>query len=876
MRFVGLFKRARRDRELTEEIESHLQLHIDDQVRAGTPPAEARRQALRRFGPRESIKESYRDRRGVPALESLLRDLQLAARGLRHSAGFTLIVVLTLGLGIGAVTAVFSLAHGVVFRPLSYAEPDELVWLGHVAPGVGLDNDVGMAQGFYTAYRERAGTLVDVGIWRNRQRTLSDDADPEVVTVSEATSGFFTTLGVPPLLGRVLEPDDDRAVAGRSAVLSHELWRRRYGGDADVIGARVSLDGRPTTIVGVMPPDFATPGGATDVWLDASGYDFDRFGSFNDYAVGRVRAGVSLEDVRRDLDAAIDTVKETMPDAAAFIEDLRVAAVPTALKDRVVGSVERRLWVVLGSVAMVLAVACANVANLLLVRADARRRDAAVRQALGASRLQLARHALAESALLTLLGGLLGLGLAAVGVRALVHWAPVEVPRLDTVGIDPVVLLFVGGLTALLGAVLGVAPLLGRGEPAGGALREDGRATAGRARMRLRRAMLAGQVALALLLIVSAGLLARSFARLSAVDPGFDPDGLLTFELALPAARYETARDAADFHVALLERLEALPGVTSAAVTRRLPLRGLIGGNTLFEEGNPPAPGSMPPVVWLNRATEGYFETMRIPLRGGRTLQREDLEQRSNALVINEALAALYWPGQDPLGKRVTFYLLEEPVWSTIVGVVGNTKGETLEESPQPIAWTSPLGAHYDEAYGLAYALRTAVPPLSLADEVQRIVREADPGLAVVRLASARSIVDAARAPMAFTMTLLLLAAAVALALGAVGVYGVTAYAVRQRVAEIGVRMALGARGTDVRRRLLAESAVLALFGAVLGLAASAGFSRLTGALLYGVEPLDPVTHLAGIALLAAVVLVATWVPALAASRVDPASVLRR
>jgi len=809
-------------------------------------------------------------------MSQLASELRLAARGMARAPGFAVVTVLTLALGIGATTAVFSLVHGVVLSPLPYPDAEELVWVGHLAPGVDIEGDIGMARGLLPLYRERSETLLEIGLWRNRGRTLTSGGDPERISVSEATASLFEVLGARPLHGRLTGPEDDAEGSERVAVLGHGLWQRRFGGDPGIVGETVDLDRVPVTVVGVLPPDFRSPEPATQLWLDADPIDLDSFGGFNARAIARTRPGVGVDAVRRDLNARIAEYGDRAPPVGQFLEDARVTSNPVPLKEWVVGDAERTMWVLMGTVGFVLLIACANVANLTLLRAEGRRRDTAVRVALGATRGRLVRHFLAEGGLLALLGGGLGLAVAFVGVRSLVRWAPVSVPRLGTVGVDPVVLAFTAAVTLAVAVVFGLAPALGTASGTATSLRDGGRsATAGRGRLRARQALVVSQVTLALLLIVGAGLMARSFWNLSAVDPGFEPSGVLSFELALPASSYETVEAAADFHARLLERLRALPGVSSAGATLRLPLSGPVGGNLLAEEGHPPDPGAPPPLVWVNRATEGYFETLRIPLVAGRTIERADLEQDRDVAVLSTALAELYWPGEDPLGKRITFSAGGDPAWSTVVGVVGTVKVETLMEDPRPMMWVPPLGGDYDQVYALSYAVRTAVPPLSLADEVRRTVWEMDSGLALVRLRSLEEAVADAQAPMAFSMVLLLLAAGVALVLGSVGVYGVLSYLVRQRNAEIGVRLALGARAADVRRMLLSQGAVIAAVGLGLGLGASLAMARLLEAMLFAVEPLDPLTHLSAVAVLGAVVLLATWIPARRAARVDPVVVLK-
>ncbi len=708
--------------------------------------------------------------------------------------------------------------------------------------------------------------------------SLSGRGGPRRVQTTEATPSLEKVLRVQPELGRWFTAAEGRPGAAPVAVLSHWLWEERFGGSPDVLGRTVRLDGRPFDVVGVMPASFAFPSPETAVWLPrvvpATG-----IGGWNEHAVARLRPGATPASFGRELSGLLPLLRRDNDDPARVTEYLDHAGIQpriVTLKQSVVGDVQSTLWILLGTVGLVLLIAVANVANLFLVRAEEGARETAVRAAMGATRLRLAWGYLAETLLLTGSAGIVGVGAAAAGIRILRRSAPVNVPRLTEVGMDPVVLA-VALATCLAAAVLlGVIPTLRSRRDLSATLREGGRrATSGRTRLRGRNLLVATQVALALVLLIGSGLLFRTFRSLRAVDLGFTTRQALTFKIGLPEASYPTRADFLRFHRELVGQLAAVPGVEAAgAVGHCLPLtEGMCWGETLHAEGFPRPQGEVPPVTGMRLATPGYFRTMGIPVRG-RGFRSGDGASGGPVVVLSQAAARAYFPGVDALGRRVR--ISGDSAWSTVVGIARDvrSKAETDQYERvlyQPIA----AGARGAKARPMAYVLRTAVPPTSLLPAVRRAVADLDPSLPLAQVETLRSRIDRATAPTAFALTHIGLAAAIALLLGAVGVYAVVAYAVSQRTVEIGVRLALGARPADVLRLVMRQGGAVVGAGIAAGLVAAAALTRLMSGMLYGVHPFDPLSYAALTALMLGVAALALWFPARRAARLDPLEALR-
>ena len=808
-------------------------------------------------------------------------------RGFRRSPGFILITVLTLGVGIGANSAIFTVVNSVLIRPLPYPESERLVAVWNTAPGFDMDR-LEHSDATYLLYRENNRVLEDLGIYWNDSVTLTGGEQPERVAACGATGSLFNVLRVPAALGRNLREDDERPGAEPVAVLSHEHGQRRFGGDPGAIGSTLRVDGVERRVVGVMPRSFRFPAPDTAVWLPMT---IDRAnlreGDFNYPAVGRLTPGVTAERAAREMSPLVWRIPEIAGSdiPREMIRNARMALLVRPLRDDLVGDISRVLWLLLGSVGLILLIACANVANLFLVRAEERQREVAVRSALGASSAGILRLFLAESVVLGLLGGAAGIALAVAGVRLLVRLQPPGIPRLDEIGVDGAVLAFTVLLSILSGLLFGgLAALRHRTPDLVPALKDGGRGgTAGRGRHRARNVLVAAQVALALVLLVGAGLMVRSFVHLMSVDPGVDPQGVLTARLDLPKTVYPDVHATARFVQQALERLRAVPGVQSAGAVSLLPLSGSNSSSSHSIEDHPLPPDVLPPMLGTRFVSPGYFEAMGIPVIEGQVFDRIDPATRSPGVIVSEAVARRFWPGRSALGRRVTPGIDEsDSPWFTIVGVVGSVRERALEQDPAEVVYY-PLvrQAVHDEGEEewvprtLALVVRTGQAPESLVKPVREAIWSLDPNLPLSQVRTMEEVIERSTARTSFTMLLLVIAAAMALLLGAVGIYGVISYVVSQRTQEIGVRMALGARRRDIVRMVLGEGLLVTAAGLVLGLAGAWAVTRLMVALLFGVEPTDPATFAAVPLVLAAVALVASWLPARRAADVEPLEAIR-
>jgi putative ABC transport system permease protein len=816
--------------------------------------------------------------------EGLGLDARQAVRRLLRRPSFTLTTVATLGLGIAATTSVFSLVHGVVLRPLPYPASDRLVEVDHAGPGVGAEGGLGIAHGFYRHYAAHARTVEAIAMYAFVEQTLVGRGEPVRLPGFAATPSLEAVLRVPAARGRWFTAADAEPGAARTVVLSHGLWQGRFGGDPEVVGTTVELGGVVREVVGVMPASFAFPSAEAAYWLP-NDVPTHGVGGWNERAVARLAAGATPETVRRELIAQFPRMRaETDAPAQlnSYLDDARVTPLVVPLKESVVGDVRATLWILLGTVGLVLAIAVANVANLFLVRAEEAQREMAVRAALGAGRGRIARAFLMETLFVSAAAAAVGATAAGAAIGVLRARAPVNVPRLNEVGVDATVLLVVVLMALASALVLGLLPSW-RGQAAPGAALADGgqRTTAGRTRRRGRDGLMATQVALALVLLIGSGLLLRTFTTLRAAELGFTTRQALTFEIGLPSSRYETSTQAKLFQDRLLQRLGALPGVSAAgAVGRCLPLVGsMCGGEVLRFEGRAEVEGQVPPVTGARVATASYFEAIGIPVVRGRGFTAADESGDAAVALLSEAAAAAYFPGEDPVGRRFRF--ASDGAWHTVVGVAGSVRGEveTADADALQRLVYMPLRAEAEDGPGpeqLSYVVRTSVPPLTLAPAVRAVVSELDPAIPVADVRTLEQVIADATAATAFALTLIGLAAAIALLLGAVGVYAVVAYAVSCRRAEIGIRMALGARAVDVRALVLRQGGRVVLAGIAAGLAAALALTRLMTGLLHGISPTDPVSYVALTAILAAVAALALALPAVRASRVDPLEALRR
>jgi len=708
------------------------------------------------------------------------------------------------------------------------------------------------------------------------------EGNPERIQISRATPSFLSVLGVQPALGRWFTDQEGVPGSPPPVVLSHGLWIRRFGRDPAIVGKSLSVDGLPTTVVGVMPASFTFPDARTDAWIAAQSTRATASSLFTLLGVARLRDGATLASARAEMTQLITDLARVSPNHRGWI----ATALP--LQDAVVGQIARTLWILLAAVGLVLLVACANVANLFLVRSDARRREVAVRQALGAGRRALAGYFLAESVLLSIAGSVIGLGLSWGAVRLLVAFAPVNFPRLQEVRLDASVLAFTLALSLLTAIAFGAIPWL-RLAPLPASLHESGRSnTASRGRYRARHLLMGGQVALALVLVVFSGLMLRSFQKLRAVDPGFDARSALTFSIALPDREYASRRSAVATHRAIVDRLSALPGVTAASASTCLPLSTFCFEHMVVPEGVVDD-GTLWPRALFYAVAGGYFEATGIRLLRGRFLGRGDVERGEPVAVVNTALAEALFPNQDPLGRRFRSSPASSPnatPWLEIVGVVSNTPVASLAERtpvaqlymPMSIAGGPdiPVGTMLGPSVSkMSYAVRAATPPASLAAAARTALSEIDPNLAMFDVRSLEDILDRAAAQMAFTMTLIIIAASVALMLGVIGIYGVMSYVVSQRTGEIGVRLALGAGPGQVAGMIVRQGGLVAIAGVIVGLGLAFAGSRFIASLLYGVSARDPVVFTATTVLLLTVALLACWLPARRGARLSPLEALR-
>ncbi len=808
--------------------------------------------------------------------------------GLARSPGFTAITVLTLGIGIGANTAIFSVVYGVLLRSLPYPNPDRLVGLWHTAPGINIPQ-FEQSDGSYLFYASENRTLDGMGIFGNRSVNLTAGEEPERVDAALVTSTLFPTLGAVPELGRSLVEADNEPGAEPVVILSHGLWVRKFGSDPGIMDRTVLIDAEAHRVIGIMPEDFSLPMSDSELW---TALEIDpaeaTTGSYRWDAIGRLKPGETPETARRDLDRLRRRLPEAYPGdflTEQMMETAQMEAIVHPLIEDVLGdeNLERSLWVLLGTVLFVLLIACANVASLFLVRAQSRHREIALRMALGAGARRLARFFLSESLTLALAGGLLGLLLAFAATRILVLLGPESIPRLDAIGIDGPVLAFSLVISMLVGLLLGSFLTLSyvRSDMAL-ALKEGGRGgSAGRERQRARKLLVLSQLAMAFVLVAGAGLMARSFQKVRQVDPGFDGEGALTFRVSLPGAEYDSRSAVAGFYGQLIERLEGLPGVVGAGAGSKIPLE-MSGRNISIVsiEDRPVDPGDLPPVANTQLVTAGFLEALDLPLLEGRTFDRTDHYSDTRAVVVNRPFAERFWPGESALGKRVHPSLAEgETAWFHIVGVVGGARDEALTKEPEPIIYYPVTGLEgLEDVYWpmeMSLLLRTEARPATLASLVRAQVRELDPHLPITDVRTMGEVVSESTTQLGFAMLLVVVAAAIALVLAAIGVYGVMSYDVTRRTREIGVRLALGAQSAAVSGMVVRQGATIAGIGLAVGLASALTLTRLLRALLFGVSPTDPATLGLVLLTLFGVALLASYLPARRAASVDPLVALR-
>jgi putative ABC transport system permease protein len=810
-------------------------------------------------------------------MQSLWQDLRYGARTLLKNPGFTAIAVITLALGIGANTAIFSVVNAVLLRPLQYAEPDRIIQIWQTFPQLG-SNQVTVSAPEFLDYKDQNHVFERIAAFRPQGFTLMGGSEPERILGFRVSADLFPLLGVAPTLGRAFLPEEDQLGSLRAVVLSHSAWQRRFGSDVAVIGKSLTLDGESFTVVGVMPPDFHFPPQSlqNELWTNVpfDSNDLNRPGWRPLGMIARLKSGVSMDQANAELKAIAGRFPVSGPAPSAYA---------VSLHEQVVGRVRRALLVLFGAVSFVLLIACANVANLLLSQAAARQREMAIRAAIGASRARLIRQLLVERMPLALLGGGVGLLLSVWIVEMLVSVNPDNIPRTNEIGIDLRALGFTLAVSLLTGIVFGLTPAWQSSKlDLNESLKEGGRGTAvSFRRFSLRSLLLVAEVAMSLMLLIGAGLMTNSFARLLRVDPGFDPRGVLTMQVALPQSMYSEIHQRSFFFEQALERIRRLPGVQSAGMTSALPLNGNPDFGFTIEGRTPSAPGDVPQTGWRSISPD-YLQTMGIPLRRGRHFNEQDHEKAVLVAIINETMARRFWPDEDPLGKRIKLGGPQRPYpWMSIVGVVGDVKHDGLDtpvgpEMYMPYAQTPfsqmPAGLRFPP---MSLVARSNLDHSSLAAAARAEIKVLDKDQPVTNIMTLDQLLANSISQHRFYLLLLAFFASIALILAAVGVYGVVSYAVRQRTHEIGVRMAFGAQAGDALMLIIKHGMKLTLIGALIGLAGALALTRLIKTLLFDVSATDPLTFIVIALLLIGVALLACWIPARRATKVDPMVALR-
>ena len=801
-------------------------------------------------------------------------DTQYALRNIAKKPLFYSVVILTLALGIGANAAIFTVVNGVLLQPLPYPHPDRLMMVWTHNPRQGFDKDVGTYPNFED-WRRGSQSFERMSAYSGASVTLTGTGDPTQIRGARVTHEFFETMGVAPLQGRAFSSANGQAGGERVVIVAHGLWTRRFGADASIIGRRIVLDGVPHEVIGVMPGSFKHPADA-ELWMPLAPVgDFQAlFGARGSYwltIIGRLKPGVKQAAAQSEMDAIAARLEKEYPANAGI--GIRLVT----MHEELVGDVKRPLLILLGAVCFVLLIACANVANLLLTRAASRQRELAIRAALGADRGRLVRQLLTESVVLGLLGGAVGLMLAILSTDVLQTLAPAELPRLSDITVDRQVLAYAAGASVFTSLLFGLLPALHASRrDSSGHLKEGGRTgTDGRQGGRVRAALAAGELAIALVLLVGAGLLIRSFIALNNEDPGFATRGVLALRLQLPAAAYGEPARIAGFYEQLVERLDALPGVESAAAGSSLLLSRLPASASINIEGRPPLPANARNIpVPYDSVTPEYFSTLRIALRRGRMFTRADGAQSQQVVMVNEAFVRRFFPGEDPLGRRVTFDNPSRPGarWQTIVGVVADTKRGGFEREPWAETYFPMRQAPDSRAFVL---LRTSGDPITLIAAAQAAVWSIDRNQAIASIRTVPELLAQRELNRRFTTLLLGVFASVALVLAIIGTYGVIAHATAQRTQEIGIRMALGADRRTILRMVLIGGLRIAATGLAIGVFGALALTHVLSGLLFGVSARDPLTFVVVPAALLVVALAACWIPARRAMQVEPVIALR-
>lgn len=881
LRLRSLFRKEAVDSELSEELEDHLERKTRELIAAGSAPSEARRKAMREFGGLEQSKESCRDARRVNFVEDLIQDVRHGVRVLRTNLGFAVVAVLTLALGIGANTAIFSVVNTVMLRPLPYPNADRLVLLNETAENRGRLEMMSVSWQDYLDWRQQARSFQYLGIFRGQNLTLTGFDQAERLNGAMASSDIFAAMGIQPLLGRTFVVEDDNAGATPVAILSERLWRNRFSASPDVLQRTITLDGMNYTVVGVMPASMRFPSRLTDIWvplgLYVSGMPSSRDNHPGLTAAALVKPNISLEQATSEMETIAERLGNQFPDTNSSV---RVRL--TTLYMSMVGNVRSSLLVLLGAVLFVLLIACVNLANMTLARGEARLHELAVRSVLGASRGRLVRQLLVESLLLALTGASLGLAWAWMALRVLVASQLSSLPRIDLIGMDLPVLGFTLLVALLVAVLFGLWPALRISSPKAQASIKQATARLS-PRAGLRPFLVVAEVGLAMVLLVGATLMIRTFSSLTSVALGFRPEHVVTMRLSLPSRNYSTV-EWVTFYGNLLARVEALPGVQAAGVSSLTPLVGGGSESGIFTEPLPKDPRDHGPGCTFGAVSGGYFDAMGIELVRGRTFTAHDSADSRPVIIVDEASVRAFWPGQDPIGRRVAFEFRgrtvadPQPVWREVVGVVRtvrhydlttpNSRLQVYVPYAQPPFWFATLPA-------MTLMVRTGTSPETLVNAVRHEVASLDPALPVFSVRTMTEYVEGVLEQPRMSMALMVSFGGLALLMAGVGIYGVLSYSVSQRTREIGIRMALGASQAEILRFIMRQGVILSLAGVLVGLMAALASMRLIRSLLFGVSATDLATYILVPAVLLTVALAATFIPARRATRVDPLNALR-
>jgi predicted permease len=870
----AVLHRAQMERELDEELRFHLEKEIEQNITRGMNAEEARLAALRSFGGVERVKEESRDVRGVRFLEELGQNLRYGSRLLAKNPGFAAVAVLTLGLGIGVNTAIFSVVNAVLLRPLPFDNPDQLVMVWQTNPQRGISQDL-VSPANLNDWQQQSHTVRQFAAFNPRGFSLTGTGEPEQLPGTFVSVELFPMLGANPLLGRNFLPDEGRPGGNRSVIISFALWQRRFGGDPNLLGKPLTLNGAIYTVVGIMPAKFQFPIQGqfpipvSEIWAPQS---FDpaqlNRGNRDLFAIGRLQPGVSIEEAQAEMSTIAQGLAEQHPDT-----NRGTGVYLVGYHQQLTGNLRPALLVLLGAVVFVLLIACANVANLLLARAAARQRELAIRTALGAGRSRLVRQLLTESVLLSMLGGALGLALALWNFNAIVAALPAHMPRASEIQIDWKVLVFTFAVAVMTGVIFGLVPAVHASRlNLNEALKESGgKGTGGFVRHRVRNLLVVTEVALAMVLLVGAGLLIRSFYRLQQVNPGFNTENVLSVPISIPQRRYPDGNARAAFVNRIMEKLKAMPGVQTVGGVTTLPLSGEYSSRSFIVEGQPISPGDRQ-VANMRAATTDYFRLMSIPIVKGRGFTEQDHIDAPTVVIINETFERLYFPNEDPIGKRIVSPASSDGIPLTIVGVAGDVRNGGPEDEPKPEFYYSYF---QNQIPFLVIAIRTAGEPAGMIPAVRREIWSEDKDLPLSSISTLEQLLSRTTAERRFNLLLLGLFSGLALVLAVVGIYGVVSYAVTQRTHEIGLRLALGAQHGDVRKLVIKQGMIPVVAGIAIGLGGALALTRLMKSLLFGVSATDPLTFVGLSLLLIVVALAACWIPARRATKVDPLLALR-